>query len=148
MIIQLLINTLKLPYSILDNIKSFLFYDRKDYQIIKNSRKIKEKMLYIINNVILSRANNFDDHLDYSDNEEHWIFGCLNNDEKIQMQAQNCNNCGDYMSHSKDPNLFSNNIYCKCEYYYDDQYSETNDSLDSIEDDQYITFYVNSLSIS
>ena len=151
---QLHINRLveKLPYSILDLIKSFLFYDTKTYKIIENTKLNKGKMLYIINNITLSRANNFDDHSDYSDNLEHWAFGYFPN-EKICMQAVNCYYCGNYISHSKDDDLFSHNIYCKCDI--EDDFldnssfsnnsllSENDELLNNIEDE--IVLYMDSL---
>jgi hypothetical protein len=103
-----------LPFCILDIIKSFLFYDIKTYKIMQDTKLNKGKMLYIINNIDLSRANNFDDHPYYSDNEEHWSFGGYL-DEKIALQAENCYYCGNYINHSKDPTLFSDDIYCKCD---------------------------------
>ena len=113
---QLHINRLikLLPNCILDLIKSFLFYDIETYKIMQNTKLNKEKMLYLINNITFSRANNFDDHPDYSDNEEHWSFGGYPN-EKIELQAENCYYCGNYITHSKDPIIFSDNIYCKCD---------------------------------
>ena len=103
-----------LPFCILDIIKSFLFYDIKTYKIIQDTKLNKEKMLYLINDAVFSRANNFDDHPYYSDNGEHWAFGGYL-DEKIALQAENCYYCGNYISHSKDPTIFSDNIYCKCD---------------------------------
>ena len=107
-----------LPFCILDIIKSFLFYDIKTYEIIQNTKLNKGKMLYLIDNAVLSRANNFDDHPYYSDNEEHWAFGGYL-DEKIALQAKNCYYCGNYISHSKDNTLFSDDIYCKCDFEYE-----------------------------
>lgn len=115
-----------LPFCILDIIKSFLFYDIKTYEIIENTKLNKDKMLYIINNMGLSRSNNFDDHSDYSDNVEHWVFGYFPN-EKIELQAVNCYHCGDYISHSKDHHFFSDNIYCKCDI--EDDFSDNESSL-------------------
>jgi hypothetical protein len=117
-----------LPFCILDIIKSFLFYDIKTYEIIQNTKLNKKKMIYIIDNMVLSRANNFDNYPYYSNNDEHWGFGA-SLDEKIELQAINCYYCGNYILHSGDYTLFSDNIYCKC----------------SIEDE--ILSYINSLFI-
>jgi hypothetical protein len=122
-----------LPFSILDIIKSFLFYDIKTYEIIENTKLNKEKFLYLIDNSFLNRSNNFDDMSDYSDNLEHWAFGFgENSDEKLSMQAINCYLCGNYILHSGNENLFSDNIYCKCENNdYSSNYSSYNDDNSS-----------------
>ena len=149
------------PTCILDLIKSFLFYDIETYKIMQIAKLNKKKVFYIINNVNLSRANNFDNDPYYSNDDEHWCFGCYSNsllNEKIRMQAVNCYFCGNYLYHSGDNELYSDNIYCKCniDYIYSDYSSEYNsidDELsdyisddDSIEDE--ITFYMNSLLIN
>jgi len=122
-----------LPFCILDIIKSFLFYDIKTYETIINTKLNKEKFLYLINNVYISRATNFDDMSDYSDNLEHWAFGFeQNSNEKTSMQAINCYSCGNYILHSGDESLFSDNIYCKCENNdYSSNYSSYNDDNSS-----------------
>ena len=135
-----------LPFFILDIIKSFLFYDIKTYEIIQNTKLNKGKMLYLINNMGLSRSNNFDDHSDYSDNLEHWAFGYFPN-EKICMQAVNCYYCGNYISHSKDDELFSHNIYCKCDI--EDDFSDNeslSDDESSFSDNESLS-YITSLFI-
>ena len=62
---QLHINRLieLLPNCILDLIKSFLFYDIETYKIMQIAKLNKKKVFYIINNVDLSRANNFDNDI-------------------------------------------------------------------------------------
>lgn len=122
-----------LPFCILDIIKSFLFYDIKTYETIINTKLNKEKFLYLIDNSFINRSNNFDDMSDYSDNLEHWAFGFEeNSDEKLSMQAINCYSCGNYILHSGDESLFSDNIYCKCENNdYSSNYSSYNDDNSS-----------------
>lgn len=133
-----------LPYSILDIIKSFIFYDIKTYETIINTRLNKEKFLYLIDNALFNRANNFDNMSEYSDNLEHWAFGFgENSDEKLSMQAINCYYCGNYILHSGDETFFSDNIYCICENDNDDDF-EDSEYFDNSEDDDSVS--LNSLN--
>ena len=68
------------------------------------------------------------------------------------MQAVNCHSCGNYLSYSGDNELYSDNIYCKCnvEYIFSDYLSEYNSIDDELSDyisdndiiEYEITFYI------
>ena len=75
--------------------------------------------------------------------KEHWGIGFKSNpNEKLQLQAVNCNCCGNYIQHSLSNTLFrhiifSDNIYCKCR----NHIGYDSEEYDSEEDDIWQRFY-------
>ena len=132
------INRLYLPVDILEYIKPYLFYDVKTYEIIQNI-KIQKQIINILINEALSRKNSLyysPYPIGFPDFVEDWVFGFPGDHvtERLQMQATNCYDCGNYKD---DPNMiyhrhipFPNKIYCKCpieeyiehEYYEEEEY--------------------------
>lgn len=139
--IQLHINRLHLPKEMLDTINSYLFYDTKTYHIIQNAKTQKQITNNLINSAQMSRANKFNNHPSYSDDEEFWSFGFSANHltEDLQLQAINCYFCGNYIQHEHYFELnYSNCIYCICPPHYDftedDLYSHNNGTDDEIDE--------------
>ena len=58
-------------------------------------------------------------HIERRDeNSEHWIFGFTrsrnNKFETLQLQGENCSNCGEYRYSSHQPHTKSNLKICNC----------------------------------
>jgi hypothetical protein len=109
---QLLINKLDvLSEDLLDNIKSFCFYDVKTWETICFIKSKKERIHYLLNNETFSRANPINDALVDDNNEEHWAFWVENDGPNPQFQAINCRVCGNYITTNP---IVPNNIKCYC----------------------------------
>jgi hypothetical protein len=95
---QFLINNINLSLDLLNEIKSYCFYDVKSWETIKFIKLKKKRIHTIINNSTISRANPCDFYLNDEDTDEHWVFWTF--DEKDgpnkQFQALNCKHCGNY----------------------------------------------------
>lgn len=95
---QLLINQINLSDDLLNEIKSYCFYDVKSWETIKFIKSKKSRIHTIINNSTISRANPCDFYLNDEDTNEHWVFWTF--DEKDghnkQFQSLNCKYCGNY----------------------------------------------------
>ena len=121
---QLLINNLKIDsVDILEKVKSYCFYDKKTWETMCFIRDKKEKINYLLNNFTISRANPLDYFDDDADNDEHWMYWILDNNDgpNIQFQGINCKICGNYITISR--NNVPNNIKCICpinDYHFDD----------------------------
>lgn len=49
------------------------------------------------------------------DFQEHWGFGFFSDHgELLQLQAENCRLCGNYISLSKNDALFCRSLFCNC----------------------------------
>ena len=106
---QLIINEIRLPTDMINIIKEYSFYN-----IVEETKKNKEKVCRAIVSAEYSRANNFHNDPDYSDDDENWAFGYVSNacGEEIQFQATNCSDCGNYIHYCHDFNITS--IICHC----------------------------------
>lgn len=130
--LQLVINKLSLFYEMLDIIKSFCFYDKKTYNIIQNAKLQKNQLIHAIS-IAITRANNFDNIPEYSDDDGHWMFGYIHNiTDKIQMQADNCYYCGNYIQYKyRGIHYHSDVIHCQCiqdaDHYIDELYDSDED---------------------
>ena len=138
---QLLINSLNSPVELLDIVKSYCFYDKKTFEMIQYAKLQKERTNVIIKRAI-SRANNFDNHPEYHEDDGHWFFGYSIGDiEIIQLQATNCRFCGDYLYYTYINRFYhSPIIHCQCieeddDFNTDDLYSHNNDTEEEDEMD-------------
>ena len=134
---QMLINSLNVSScDLLDEIKSFCFYDAKSWETISFIKSKKQRIHYLLNNETFSRVNpGYDDYGNYGyggDDDEHWAFWVENEDDgpNPQFQAMNCRVCGNYVSVS---HIIPNNIKCQC-HINDDNWDDENDD-DWIEND-------------
>jgi hypothetical protein len=121
---QMLINSLNVSSGdLLDQIKSFCFYDAKTWETISFIKTKKERINYLLNNETFSRANPFNHDYDH-DNDEHWAFWVENEDDgrNPQFQGLNCRDCGNYISINP---IIPNNIKCFC--HYDNDWDDEND---------------------
>jgi len=135
--IQLHVNRLNFPREILDVIKSYLFYDTKTYNIIQYAKKQKQITNDLINTAEMSRANNFGNDPNYTDDEEFWLFGFMSEHltEDIQLQSINCYYCGNYIQHTHYYEMnYPKRIYCICPPDHEAQYYDfTEDEIDELE---------------
>lgn len=105
---QLLINNLNISSpDLLDEIKSYCFYDAKSWETISFIKSKKERINYLfINEKEFSRTNP-----KYHDDEEWWCFWIENDEDgpNPQFQNINCRVCGNYICIN--PNI---PIHIKC----------------------------------
>jgi len=116
----LTINKLPIPLEVCHIIKNYLYYDIDSFNFIKELTKQK-KELPIIKSA-WSRNNmpswTHDAQEQFDENYEHWIFGFTrshNKFESLQLQAENCSICGEYIYTSTNhPHTKSNLKICSC----------------------------------
>ena len=127
---QMLINSLNVSScDLLDEIKSFCFYDAKSWETISFIKSKKQRIHYLFSNEkTFSRANP-----EYHDDEQ-WTFWIENEEDgpNPQLQNINCRVCGNYISIN--PNI-PNNIKCQCHIDDDDWDDDDSDWFDDDDDD-------------
>ena len=109
---QIIINRLNLPNEILDIIKSYSFYDKKTYKMIKTVKDCIKIIDYNFKYISVSRNKPINGY--NTETDEHWAFtyNILSNNS-IQFQAINCKYCGKYIM-SRNYNLIPNKLKCMC----------------------------------
>lgn len=121
---EAILQQLILPLELVDIIKSFVFYDIKTANAIKETKQHKMRFITAINE---STENNYvveqeRDAIMAMDDENMlfqpsgvWLFGYINHPiETIQMgQIRFCLTCGNYMS-----DIYQQQITCNCENHY------------------------------
>jgi hypothetical protein len=96
---QLQINRFYLPCDVLNEIKSFCFYDIKSWEIMNFIKDKKNIIHNLFNNFTISRANPYDLYLEGQENtNEQWVFWVYNEDlgSNPNMHGYNCKCCGNY----------------------------------------------------
>jgi hypothetical protein len=96
---QLQINRFYLPGDVLNEIKSFCFYDIKSWEIMNFIKNKKNIIHNLFNNFTISRANPYDLYLEGQENtDERWVFWVYNEDlgSNPNMYGYNCKCCGNY----------------------------------------------------
>lgn len=89
---QIIINRLPLPRDIIDNeIKSYVFHDKITGESKKKKQVLNENFKA---NILSTRSNFFGSQ---NEIDPHWAIGFINDDENIQLQANNCETCGNYL---------------------------------------------------
>jgi len=107
---------LDIDQDILHTILSFCFYDRNQAERINSTKRHKQELCNRITSALSRTTCEF---------ANHWAFGFPNRfadngeleffDETLQLQATNCDTCGNYQQfHAHDPSLFSQIILCTC----------------------------------
>jgi len=129
---QLIMNEIRLPTDMINIIKDYSFYNIEEV-----AKKNKEKVCRAIVSAEFSRANRFNSDPEYSDGDENWVFGyeyeTNGYGEKIQLQARNCSECGNYIHCCHDFNI--NSIICHC---FDQIYEEWNTDELYFDDEYYV----------
>lgn len=90
---QMIMNHLPLPRDVIDNeIKSYVFYDK----ISGESKRKKQIMNEKFKMTILSTRSNF--FGSQNEIDSHWAIGFGDHaDQNVQLQANNCERCGNYL---------------------------------------------------
>ena len=111
---QMCINKFNLGEDILNEIKSFCFYDIRTWETINFIRHSKKRINSLIKNSTISRNNPHDFFDPQNPNEdEHWVFWIFEpNENSVTFQSINCKFCGDYKFTTI--NEFPNCIRCNC----------------------------------
>jgi hypothetical protein len=100
------ISKLCLNNDILFIVQSFCYYTFKDAHIINQAKTWKKKV-----NTLILEAMSRNTH----DFQEHWGFGYSSDHaERLQLQAESCNLCGNYISLSSGRALISPVLFCTC----------------------------------
>lgn len=121
---EAILTQLDLPFELVDIIKSFVFYDIKTANAIKQTKRYKMRVITAINE---STENNYvveqeRDAIIEMDAENMlfqpsgiWLFGYINHPiETIQMgQIRFCLTCGNYIS-----DIYHRKIICNCVNHY------------------------------
>ena len=108
---QMILNRLCLPKDIIENeIKSYCFHDQVSGKAIKVRKNVN-----ILIKTALSRANGFGKNDVFADYTTHWAFGFITDDEKTQLQAENCYSCGNYLIFNNMFDTNFNHLVCECD---------------------------------
>ena len=111
---QMCINTIGLPSDILNEIKSFCFYDIKSWETMSFIKYKKNRIHELFKTSTISRANPYDLFLgENEDVAEHWVFWTFDEDDgpNKQFQGSNCKCCGNYLIENE---RYAKNILCIC----------------------------------
>lgn len=112
---QLQINRFDLTSDVLNEIKSFCFYDIKSWEVMNFIKHKKNRIHNLFENFTISRVFPYDMYPpNLEDIDEHWVFYMFNEDEgpNPKFQGMNCRLCGNYKI--TNTNNCSNKIMCVC----------------------------------
>lgn len=117
---QLLINKLNLSSELINEIKSFCFYDVKSWETIQFIKNKKRRIHYLFTNVTISRANPHDVYFHDENTDQHWAFWTYDEEDgkNVEFQSCNCKYCGNYKIISNE--VYINKIVCHCNNDYND----------------------------
>jgi hypothetical protein len=128
---QICINNLNLSHDLLNEIKSYCFYDIKAWELINFIKNKKRRIHDIFENATISRANPYDLHVYDENNDQQWVFWTFDEDDgpNKQFQAFNCKCCGNYKVFENDIIFYTDKIICYCVGGIDDDYNDDNDQF-------------------
>lgn len=111
---QMLMNKIILPQELLNEMKSYCFYDVKSWETINFIKSKKNRIHDLFKNSTISRANPDDYYSDDEDNDEHWIFWTFDEEDGLNKQFQgiNCKHCGNYKM-IQNHDLYSHRVFCQ-----------------------------------
>jgi hypothetical protein len=111
---QLYINQLNLSYDLLNEIKSYCFYDTKTWETINFIKYKKERICHLFRNDTISRAKPFDLYFGDENRPQRWVFWVFNEEDgpNKQFQAYNCKYCGNYKITAYE--VYTDKIICHC----------------------------------
>lgn len=105
----MLVNHLRLPYEIIENeIKPYCFQNIMQGKVAK-----AKKATNVLICTALSTRGNLFGGFDENEEQPYWAFGFADGNEKLQLQAANCNTCGNY-NHYNTPDFAIRVIMCRC----------------------------------
>jgi hypothetical protein len=116
---QLCINKLNLSHDLLNEIKSYCFYDIKTWELINFIKHKKQRICHLFKNATISRANPYDLYVHDENTDQQWVFWTFDEDDgpNHQIQSYNCKYCGNYKLVSNEN--YINKIICQCNDYDD-----------------------------
>ena len=110
-----IINKLVLPFDIIDNIKSFIFYDKKSYQTILFIREKKRQLCQMYKHDIISYFSFIDFYTNPALVKTWYItFDKMINNHLITfiMEGNMCSCCGNYVKSNNE--FLPISVRCKC----------------------------------
>lgn len=112
---QIYINKLNLSYDILNEVKSYCFYDIKTWEIINFIKYKKNRIHHLFKTSTISRAYPYEIYFNDSNTDEEWVFWALNEDDgpNPMFQACNCKHCGNYKIIGNNHN-YIDKVICFC----------------------------------
>jgi hypothetical protein len=112
---QLHINKLNLSYDLLNEVKSYCFYDIKAWETMNFIKYKKRRIHDLFKNSTISRANPYDLYFGDENTDQQWVFWTFDDDDgpNKQFQAFNCRCCGNYKVISNEI-YRTNKIICQC----------------------------------
>lgn len=116
---QLLINRglKKLPYDMVDMIKSYCFETKKNAAIINNTKLNKAYLLCALKSMEFWRVHNYnDDHWMIGFNGTSYVSSYVSYNVYKMIEGINCIDCGEYLSVGtmRMLNAMPKSIFCKC----------------------------------
>ena len=119
---QLCINNLNLSQDLLNEIKSYCFYDIKTWELINFIKYKKQRICHLFKYATISRANPYDLFVYNENTDQQWVFWTFDEDDgkNRQFQAYNCKYCGNYKVFENDIIFHTDKIICYCTDVYDD----------------------------
>ena len=98
-------NKINLPFDVMNIIKGFTFYDKKNASQIMEHNQCMKQIVETIKHADSRYTVNIED------DDEQWMFGFVNEnmyrENPIQLQGVNCKKCGNYTY-----NVVPENIFC------------------------------------
>jgi len=111
---QMHINRFNLSDDLLNEIKSYCFYDVKSWETINFIKYKKYRIHNLFKTGTISRANPYNLYLRLQNTEEHWSFWAFDDDgPNKQFQAYNCKYCGNYKITANETHR-PDKIICHC----------------------------------
>jgi hypothetical protein len=113
---QMCINSFDLSYDLLNEIKSYCFYDKKTWELMNFIKYKKQRICHLFKNATVSRANPYDIYINNENTDQQWVFWTFDDDDgpNKQFQAYNCKHCGNYKVVGSDI-YYTNKINCQCD---------------------------------
>jgi len=145
---QMCINKFHLPNDLLNEIKSYCFYDIKTWELMNFIKSKKKRIGYLFRNATISRANPYDLYFRDENTDEQWVFWTFDEEDgrNKQFQAFNCNCCGNYKIVANEL-YYTDKIICQCIINYDDLPDLITISDDEYEEDEEDVFDDDSIGV-
>jgi len=136
---QMCINSFDLSYDLLNEIKSYCFYDKKTWELMNFIKYKKQRICHLFKNATVSRANPYDIYINNENTDQQWVFWTFDEDDgpNKQFQAFNCKHCGNYNVFVNDIIFHTDKIICLCPTILHDipELIEITDEEDEFDDD-------------
>ena len=133
---QMYINKLNLSDDLLNEIKSYCFYDTKTWELMNFIKHKKQRICHLFNTATISRANPYDLYVYDENTDQQWVFWTFDEDDgpNRQFQAFSCKCCGNYKVISNEM-YFTEKVICFCIGDDDDDDDDSDDDEQIVDDD-------------